>query len=82
MAPLLGAIVAILLFGGSGWLWYSGHWVSAIPVSFVTFVVGALSYTGFRVQQSVSAATQTAYDLVGTHAEKVSDAIVERVKKV
>lgn len=54
---------------------------SAIVAGTFAFMFGTISYVGFKVRNHVNAATQTAYDVVGEHVEKVSDAIVERVKK-
>ena len=55
---------------------------SAIVTGIFATILGTISYVGFKIGNRVNAATQTAYDVVGEHAGKVSDAIVERVKKV
>lgn len=79
--PRLAAIIAVPALIGSCLLWYHGHWATAIPVTFLTFVSGMVAYTGFVVQRKIDAAKEVAIDVAGKQVERVTDAVVERVKK-
>ena len=81
MLPLLAAVVAVLSFGGTVALIYNDWYFTSILTSFITTVFGLIAYTGFRVQKKVDAVADTAMETVGKHAERITDAVVERVKK-
>lgn len=73
------AIIFLVLFGMSI---FDGRLVWSIPTGFAATVFGLVSYVGFRLQRKINAVTDTVTNLVGEQAEKVADAIVERVRKV
>ena len=79
MVPLLAAVIAVLSFAGTITLFYYGHPFWAIIPSFITTVTGAIAYIGFRAQRKVEAVTDTVVQTVGKQAERVADAVVERV---
>ena len=81
LIPLLAATVAVLAFIGTTSLILYGHPWWGLLTSFITTIFGVIAYTGFRVQRKVDAVTDTAIETVGKHAERVADAVVERVKK-
>ena len=74
------AIIFLVLFGIS--IFDGQHIVWSIPTGFAATVFGLVSYVGFRLQRKINAVTDAATNLVGKQAEKVADAIVERVRKV
>lgn len=81
--PIVSGILAIIflvLFGMS--IFDGQHIVWSIPTGFAATVFGLVSYVGFRLQRKINAVTNAATNLVGEQAEKVADAIVERVRKI
>lgn len=79
--PRLAAIISVPALIASCLLWYHGHWVTAIPVSFLTFVAGSIAYTGYVVKKKIGDVADAAIDVAGKQAERITDAVVERVKK-
>ena len=77
------ALISLCLLSLAIYAWIPPvSWVGAIFASFLCTIFGAFAYVGFRASSAIDGATQVAFDVVGKHAEKISDAVVERVKKV
>lgn len=78
IASCLVAIVCTALFVLSVGTNSTG---SAIVSGIAVAIFGLISFVGFLIQRRVNAVTDTVVKVVGDNAQKVTEAIVERVKK-
>ena len=81
LIPLLAAVVAVAFFAGSVSLILFDHIWWSLLTSFGTTIFGAIAYTGYKAQQLVGQATDTAMNVAGKQVERVADAVIDRVNK-
>ncbi len=79
--PLFTAIMSIVSLVFSVLSFSNDIMSLGIVCGFAFAAFGILSIISFRVQSKITAVADVALDLVGKHAEKVADAVVEHVKK-
>jgi len=75
-------VIGIFLFAFATYLWLPPTWgVSAFVASLFSGMFFLISFIGFRVEAKVESTIAVGLDIAGESVNKVTDAVVERIKR-